>query len=155
MAYYSATCEPSVACLEKWIDLVWIKAVSTPAFIILDSYEVHSQLENKFQACTTQSLTIPSGCSVKLQPLNVHVKKEFLVCSYIINLLSDLLYTSCLTKKAKYFQKNLEKLWLEYLQPNGYVEGDSSHRIKLPTATEVVEWVQKSYEATLLLKVFN
>ncbi len=61
---------------------MWTKAVSTPALIILDSYEVHSQLENKFHACTTQSLTIPSGCSVKLQPLNVHIKSAFLVCSY-------------------------------------------------------------------------
>lgn len=49
----------------------------------------------------------------------------------------------------------MEKLWLEYLHPNDNTEGDSGQRIKLPTATEVVEWVQKSYEATLLLKVFN
>ncbi|CAL8143090.1 unnamed protein product [Orchesella dallaii] len=123
VTYYSNSTEPSSTSLEKWLDLIWSKNVSSPSCLIADSYTVHQHLIEKCNFYNTECVLIPNGCSLRLQPLNVFGKQIFM--------------------------ENMEKLWLRYLKPAG---DDCGEKIRLPTTNEVVAWVQQSFEVTKFQK---
>lgn len=75
--------------LDKWVELVWTKMISQQAVILMDSYEVHSQIQAQLAGLNTKCIEIPSGCSLKLQPLNVLAKDTFLVSAETNLIIND------------------------------------------------------------------
>ena len=88
IVFYSNTTEPSVSCLEKWLELVWLKNSVNGGVLLWDSYHLHGQLDTKCKEFGVKAMTFPAGCACKLQPLNSYARVEFTVscCSIFVQI---------------------------------------------------------------------
>lgn len=85
VVYYGENTGPTISCLEKWHELIWVKNVlgngKEMTLLLLDDYKLHDEFKTKYTSDSFNIEIFPSGCSSKLQPLNSSgIKREFLVC---------------------------------------------------------------------------
>lgn len=85
VVYYDENTAPTMSCLEKWYELIWSKNIrgegeQDSALLFLDDYNLHHEFRDKLLGCDETKVELfPAGCSCKLQPLNVSIRRQFLV----------------------------------------------------------------------------
>ncbi|KAK3928660.1 Pogo transposable element with ZNF domain [Frankliniella fusca] len=77
--FYQQDCCMDSSIMLQWIDLVWIRNVSSPSLIVADCYDPHCS-ESVRDKCEASNITLsimPAGCSFKLQPLDSAISRLF------------------------------------------------------------------------------
>ena len=106
--------------MSHWIDLVWEPATERKhALPILDFFSAHitNDVKKRLKKINTVPITIPEGCTSKIQPLDV-----------------------CLNKPFKAF---VRKHWSEYILTRSN-NVTSNKKLKPPQKADVASWVSNA-----------
>ncbi|XP_068083943.1 uncharacterized protein [Anabrus simplex] len=108
------------SCMNQWLDLVWFKHVPGPNLLIMDCYGPHTSqsVREKFANCASELGIIPGGCTSKLQPLDVSIKRIFQMC--------------------------IGKLFAKLNSQPANTWGCTS-KFHMPTSSELLGWVRQTY----------
>ncbi|PNF42992.1 hypothetical protein B7P43_G09562 [Cryptotermes secundus] len=111
------------ACMFQWLQQIWFKHVQTPNLLLLDCYEPHTgeSVVAEFSSHQSNRLLIPGGCTSKLQPLDVSLKRMF---------------HASIQKQWSMFNSHLSGMW-----------DATGNKLQLPGCREIVDWVTTAYRS--------
>ncbi|KAK7790606.1 hypothetical protein R5R35_005162 [Gryllus longicercus] len=112
-----------LACMQKWLHFVWFRYAPNPNLLVADSFGPHcaSEVTDAFakgSSCKRLLKLIPAGCSSKLQPLDVSLKRTF--------------------------QQYLDHCW-ERLNTGAGIGWACGQQLRLPSARELIQWVTNAH----------
>lgn len=77
--YHGESTEPTITSLKMWYESVKHVFETGPTLLLLDDYNLHHKFKGKINSNTLSIKLFPPGCSCKLQPLNVSIRRQFMV----------------------------------------------------------------------------
>nr|CAD7434292.1 unnamed protein product [Timema monikensis] len=111
---YQKDAQMDLTTMETWLERIWFN------LLIADCYEPHgvTNITDIFRARGCHCAVIPGGCTSRLQPLDITIKKEF--------------------------QDVIEKQWNSF---NSISNGswDTQNKLQLPGQREIIDWVSTAY----------
>nr|CAD7267497.1 unnamed protein product [Timema shepardi] len=117
---YQKDAQMDLTTMKTWLERIWFKRVLSPSLLIADCYEPHCvpNITDIFRTRGCHSAVIPGGCTSRLQPLDITVKREF--------------------------QDVIEKQWNSF---NSISNGswDTQNKLQLPGQREIIDWVSAAY----------
>nr|CAD7442823.1 unnamed protein product [Timema bartmani] len=78
---YQKNAQMDLTTMKTWLERIWFKQVLSPSLLITDCYEPHCvpNITDMFRTRGCHCAVIPGGCTSRLQPLDITVKREFQV----------------------------------------------------------------------------